>query len=189
MQFRLTYRGELRSGNTKNRSHIHSVRTEFHRQLVRLWEQPPLSEHTKWLRSASDAGPGNYFMLYDVGGRTFASVAGPGTETLAELAILFLRPALPGALVRHGGDIDNRIKTLLDCLRIPSVDELPPDWQTGRDEAPFHCLLQDDKLVTSFSVTSDRLLDYKDAEHEVLIVVHVKLTAVRVTMGNVGLIG
>ncbi|HZO42622.1 MAG TPA: hypothetical protein VFE97_25630 [Methylomirabilota bacterium] len=38
---------------------------------------------------------------------------------IVELDVLFLRPQLPGAVVSSGGDLDNRIKTLLDALRIP----------------------------------------------------------------------
>ena len=77
-----------------------------------------------------------------------------------EIEILFLRRDHPGhGLIRSGGDIDNRIKVPFDALRMPqSCDELsggPP--QSGED--PFYCLLQDDRLITAVSVTTDRLLE------------------------------
>ena len=36
------------------------------------------------------------------------------------LKILFLRKEGPGKLILQGGDIDNRLKTLLDALKMPS---------------------------------------------------------------------
>jgi len=45
-----------------------------------------------------------------------------------QLGSLFLRPGEPGRLVSRGGDIDNRIKTLLDGLRMPTdAIELPKE--------------------------------------------------------------
>src|SRR5579872_7381145 len=114
MQFRLTYRGLLRSGNSKNRAHIHDVRRYFHRQLRQLWQQVPLDGYERLLKPADL--PGNYSVLYSVGDKTFAALVGPQTDLLAELDILFLRPAPPGALIGHGGDLDNRVKTLIDAL-------------------------------------------------------------------------
>jgi hypothetical protein len=69
-----------------------------------------------------------------------------------------LRRDHPGNLVSYGGDIDNRLKTLFDALRMPNTcDELagvPPE----ADEDPFYVLLEDDALITKVSVTTDRLL-------------------------------
>jgi hypothetical protein len=38
----------------------------------------------------------------------------------AELDVLLLAANLPGALIRRGGDIDNRLKTLFDALSVPA---------------------------------------------------------------------
>jgi hypothetical protein len=187
MHFRLVYRGQLRSGNSKNRSHIHEIRRHFHRQIHQLWNQIPLSEHGRWLKPPDI--PGNYSVLYPVGDKSFAALVGPHTDLMAELDILFLRPAPPGALINHGGDLDNRIKTLIDALRIPTAGEIPPDWQPSQDEVPLHCLLQDDKLVTAFSVRADRLLEESASDLDALVVVHVRVTALKVTMGNSSLLG
>lgn len=46
------------------------------------------------------------------------------------------------------------------------------------DEDPFYCLLEDDKLITSISVTTDRLiLPLAGPEHtnHVMLVIHVRL--------------
>jgi hypothetical protein len=67
-----------------------------------------------------------------------------------------LRPEAPGQTVISGGDIDNRLKTLFDALRMPlpgEIHELP-----GEGREPFFCLLQDDSLVNNISITTDLLL-------------------------------
>jgi hypothetical protein len=72
------------------------------------------------------------------------------------LGILFLRPGLPGKLVSQGRDIDNRIKTLFDALRVPGPGELAepdPPWQ-----GVTCCLLEDDSLISGFGVEADQLL-------------------------------
>ena len=54
------------------------------------------------------------------------------------LDILFLRRDGPGSLVKHGGDIDNRLKVLFDALRMPDTcDEVCGD-SPGPDEDPFY---------------------------------------------------
>jgi hypothetical protein len=91
---------------------------------------------------------------------------------VAELDILFVRPQLPGAVVSSGGDLDNRIKTLLDALRVPRAGEIAATDRPGESEDPFYCLLEDDILVTRLAVTADQLLQPLEPE-EVLLVIHV----------------
>lgn len=120
------------------------------------------------------------------------SLVSEGNDLLAELDITILRPAIPGALINHGGDLDNRLKTLLDALRIPDSGELSSDWTPHEDEVPFHCLLSDDKLVTSIAIRSDRLLEPASGAHpeqEVLAIVHVKTAAIWLSTGNSMLVG
>jgi hypothetical protein len=89
---------------------------------------------------------------------------------------LFLRRDTPGGLVENGGDIDNRIKVLLDGLRMPNiVRELGGDGFEP-DENPFYCLLEDDKLIMKISVTTDRLLLLQtscERVHDVFLEIHV----------------
>jgi hypothetical protein len=90
------------------------------------------------------------------------------------LDILFLRRDQPGGVVRHGGDVDNRIKVLLDGLRMPDRVEELGGLAIDADENPFYCLLEDDKLITEVNITTDRLLVPRDSNehiHEVLLVI------------------
>jgi hypothetical protein len=73
------------------------------------------------------------------------------------LDILFLRPDKPGNL--WAGDIDNRIKTLIDALAIPTANEMYSDRAAADDEKPFYVLMENDPLLTKLSVETDRLLD------------------------------
>jgi hypothetical protein len=105
---------------------------------------------------------------------------------LCRIDVLFLRPDAPGSLIKSG-DIDNRLKTLFDALRMPaSADELG-GYQPGQDEDPFFCLLEDDKLISHISVETDVLLepigqtfDANDAR----LVMTVNIRPADVTMGN-----
>lgn len=185
MQFRLVYRGRLKGGNSKDVPHIQEIRRNFHSQLKVLWQQPPLSGNASMLKREQSLG--DTCVLESVGAFTFAPLVTTNLRLHAELDILFLRPAPPGEVVRHGGDLDNRIKTLIDCLRIPVEKEIPRGDAPREDEDPFFCLLQDDKLVSAFSVTSDRLLRPDAHEQDVEIVITVRTRATVGTFGNLSM--
>jgi hypothetical protein len=108
------------------------------------------------------------------------------------LDILFLRRANPGDIVGHGGDVDNRIKTLFDALRVPSNGgEIPGDARPEPSEDPFFCLLEDDALITDIRVTTDRLLrplSVSESETDVFLVIHVNVKASRITGINMSLL-
>jgi hypothetical protein len=70
------------------------------------------------------------------------------------------------------GDLDNRVKTLIDGLSKPRQKcDLPDGAKPDADEDPFFVLLEDDSLIFDFSVSIDRLLrppladeDFSDVE-------------------------
>lgn len=100
-----------------------------------------------------------------------------GLQEACSLDILFLRRDQPGALVTHGGDIDNRMKVLLDALRMPDgCHEVCGNTPTA-DEEPFFCLLTDDRLITEIRIVTDRLLTPLETHeyiHDVHLIIHVK---------------
>jgi len=110
-----------------------------------------------------------------LGGRFVPLISNTGGFTCA-LDILFLRRDSPGGLIANGGDIDNRIKVLFDGLRMPETVQQMGGYTFDSDEDPFFCLLEDDRLVTQVSVTTDRLImPQKDADNinDVMLVIHV----------------
>jgi hypothetical protein len=103
------------------------------------------------------------------------------------LDILFLRDSVPGYVVRSG-DLDGRLKTLLDCLAMP----LPNQGYAGRprdeDEDPFYVLLENDDLVTKISVETDQLLNTpprQDRQSHAQLVIQVTLRPFDTGLDNV----
>lgn len=72
------------------------------------------------------------------------------------LKIIFLRKEPPGK-VYQGGDIDGRIKTLIDALAMPQHREQVMEKE-GDQFHPILCLLEDDSLVSGLQIESERLL-------------------------------
>jgi hypothetical protein len=180
MKFRLVYEGELRpSGNDagpnaglRMAEHKQTIRKVFHEQLKALWaDRKNLSE---WEAYPSDYGlpaglatNSNGRMPYrDIVaalhphvGYHFVPLVREKLSLLCELHVLFLRRDRPGGVL-HAGDIDNRVKTLIDALRMPkSTAELGAAYATpAAGEEPFYVLMEEDKLVSAFSVDTDLLL-------------------------------
>jgi hypothetical protein len=198
VEFTLYYRGPLRpNGKPK---HKHQVRQILHKQIKELWNQPPLDTH-HGLFDPKEALPGikgNTIVIVEreevsvvrpVGAYRFAAIVSSELDLVADLTITFLRPGPPGAIVTQGGDIDNRIKTLLDALKIPDgSDALPKGTFPQEDENPFFCLLDDDSLITSLNIKTDRLLDPDvSSSAEVVLLIHVRTRPTVGTFINLGL--
>lgn len=78
------------------------------------------------------------------------------------LKVLFLRKEAPGK-VYQGGDVDGRIKTLIDALTAPQHREQVLEERKQREDA-IYCLMEDDSLVSGLAVESERLLT--DQNHD-----------------------
>jgi hypothetical protein len=191
MELRLTYAGFLMGSNKGDprARHKHEIRKVFHRQLKRFWEHHPMLRQsmayenfraTKTLvESRADAFARN--------GYRFVPLATTSMSLHCSLSILFLRPDVPGGLLKSA-DLDNRLKTLFDALRMPqSKDELGGYDTPGADEDPFFCLLQDDALIANASVSTDMLLeDVENAydKNHARLVITVSMRPYMVTMEN-----
>ena len=107
---------------------------------------------------------------------------------VAELDVHVLWPQKPGAIISSGGDIDNRLKTLLDALKVPSEPTAVPPGSTPQEgEVPFFCLLEDDSLITKLTVDTDRLLEPNTSSGEVELSIKVRTRQLEVLMGTIGL--
>ena len=127
---------------------------------------------------------------YQQFGYRFVPLVREDISLLCSLNILFLRRDIPGSVI-NVGDLDNRIKTLVDTLRRPmSIQELRGNEQPDAAEDPFFCLLEDDKLVTHLAIEADTLLDSPigtaEDGREVKLVITVELKPNHVTMFNLG---
>src|SRR5258708_32431562 len=128
MQFRLIYAGNwLKSGTgTKTMAwEKHALRKYFHDQLKALWKVHPVLSYYNTTRHSLGQdiwGPTlaeEIAHQYERSGIGCIPLTHKSNGLVCELDILFLRPGPPSAIIKHGGDIDNRLKTLLDSLRIP----------------------------------------------------------------------
>jgi hypothetical protein len=187
VEFRLIYRGKLpAAGGGDTRSAVkHDIRCQFHKQLKILWK-----EHSS-LREfeVPDYGPNSDRSVadlradrYDRCNLRFLPFIDPYFGLACSLDILFLRRDEPGGYIVSGGDLDNRLKVLLDGMRIPQTcDEIPSTWKPTADESPLYCVMEDDKLITEIKVTTDRLLlplEQDEHRHDVVLIISVKTKVV-----------
>ena len=185
MEFRLVYKGRLPAeGRGHGGGRIrekHEVRLQIHEQLKVLWrEHPGLRVWEKPANPASQEGRTDADIMadnYRRGDVRFLPLVNSKAGLACALDILLLRRDPPGSPIITGGDIDNRLKVLLDGLKMPKDDfQLPPKWQPEPTQNPLYCLMEDDSLITEIKVTSDRLLvPAEEDEHRnnVELVIHV----------------
>jgi hypothetical protein len=185
MEFRLIYEGPLHGQGARS-SHKWEIRRALHPQLRRLWQEAPLSSAAPALL-AHPPRAGEPSVIVEKGGLLFAPVVSSRLDLYAEVSVLLLRQQARGALITDGGDLDNRLKTLLDGLRVPhgaleGRAELPAE----PDPSPMFCVLEDDALVSKVAVESERLLR-PAAPDEVVAVIHVHVKKTRLTPLNMAL--
>ena len=189
MKFTLTYDGPLPPSANKPKTKAKwAIRKHFHPQLVDLWMHHPTLKTLDLNREYPIRGgmmvqghhlhPGPLTAPFEVRkdlvgkqetidlcadiakhGRKFRPLVRETFALHCGLKILFLRRDDPGG-VYSGGDIDGRIKTLLDALAMPQHAE-----QVLTDEdAPstIFCLLEDDSMVSGLQVETERLLAHKN---------------------------
>ena len=94
--------------------------------------------------------------LYERGGHHFVPLVEKSLSLRVSIDILFLRRD-QHPLIKEGGDIDNRLKTLFDAFRVPD-NTAGMGGSPHPDEDPFFVLLQDDSLVSEVRVITDNLL-------------------------------
>jgi hypothetical protein len=204
VKFTLTFDGALPSGGNGSKTAKKAkwvIRQQFHPQLVELWNLNPalkrIHKHSvvpknsvfPWFEGHHQGTEGDGIVplaipndhidlcaLVDRGEDKYKPIVRSSYALTCSLNVLFLRKE-PAGHIYQGGDLDNRIKTLLDALSVPHVDhKRPADCIIDN---PMYCLLEDDSLVTGLAVKSERLLSRPDTpESQVHLIVEVD---VRVT--------
>jgi hypothetical protein len=174
--FTLTYDGPLPADRESNprAAEKNKIRKQVHDQLVKLWECTPwLANYAKqqyFPEVALDEKKGQILLPAEsklwhrpwwqlpFGGFRFVPLVTRFNGFRCSAEITLLRPGRPGGRLRSG-DLDNRIKTLFDCLRMPrtkrELDGLKKHLAKGER---LYCVVEDDSLISSFAVESDNLL-------------------------------
>ena len=193
MQFRLIYKGALPSRQGGNSCvEKHHIRQQFHQQLKQLWKETYFLKFALEPRGSTRPYWEHIADNYQIESFRFLPLITRENGLACNLDILFLRRDNPGNLVKHGGDIDNRIKVLFDALRRPLEKQELQGINPEGDETPFFCLLDDDQLITQISVTTDRLLTpLENAEfiHDVLLIIHVKTLVINTRKADFEFLG
>lgn len=197
VKFRLYYEGPLYAANIRDHAndkragHKHTLRRVFHGQLKHFWETHPWLQRARGGRellglSAKRDDPQdwrgylvqNLAEAHAIGAAHFVPLVCEQFNLLCDLDILLLRRDRPGGILQ-ARDIDNRLKTLFDALRMPKPGTEVASATFENGENPMFVLLQDDSLITRVTVETDELLD---PPHEsgnddawVRLLVHVKL--------------
>jgi hypothetical protein len=214
MKFILTFDGELpASGNHSKPKPKWTVRNHIHPQLAELWETHSIlkavtanavvykGNHRALVGASYDAddwggkpatrgvGPNQIDVsaLFNLGGKAYRPLVRKSLHLSCELDVLFLRKEEPGATVLQAGDLDNRLKTLFDGLRLPEEGE----WAAGEPVAqPLCCLLESDTLIDAVRVRTGQLLTRPGSSvREVRAVIEVKVKVLKFRPYNAMLLG
>lgn len=140
--------------------------------------------------NASDPLPDNYVDLclpLKQNGSIHIPLVRKSLYLNCSLDVLFLRQEDPGELVLQGGDLDNRIKTLFDALTVPKPEN---ERQCPQAQETTCSLLESDTLISSFNVTTGRLLFPKLKKPcEVHLVIEVSINVLYLGTWNLCLLG
>ena len=183
VKFRLIYDGELPPEDKAGADLKHRIRQQFHPQLRALWtEEPvlkPLGMGDLNGRTQIDAIADEYSQH----GFRFVPLVRRANSHGCRLDILMLLRNEPKIMSGFGaGDLDNRVKTLMDGLRMPTHQRsefgTAADTGPSAEENPFFCLFDDDQVVYEIAIATDRLLapirpDQKFRDAVAIINVHV----------------
>jgi hypothetical protein len=185
----IALRGGIAPRQRAKAKNIHAIRMALDPQLRALWQFPPLSiSAPKLLQFKVENDPASIGLAETRGNLAFIPIVSKKIDLQCALDITFLRRQAPGQLIGDGGDIDNRLKTLLDALSVPPLSQ----QDCFREEVPepgqaILCLLQDDSLVTRLTVETDRLLRPTSSEYDLVALIHVSIKASQLTYANLGI--
>lgn len=195
MDFVLLYRGPLASnGSTKEK---HEIRSAINPQLETLCSQQEefkealsdnLPEGILKGRQIEVARPlKSVFFVVQLGGFHFVPLINRPHRLACSIDVIFLRREEPGAIV-HGGDLDNRLKTLFDSLRMPNDESELTGVTSHYSNEKIYCLLEDDSLITRVSVSTHRLLEPlppNGSETDIELLMHVVVKSTYPMMANI----
>jgi hypothetical protein len=195
MKFTLIYDGDLpASGNKSKPIAASRMRNELHHQLADLWDSHVVfrqlartpSKLPDWIDPIPPLRQGQTdfcapIPVPNVG--SFIPIIRQSLHLACAVDILFLRHEEPFNLMRQGGDLDGRIKTLFDGLKMPD----PKNEYVGDNPAadPLYVVLEDDALISDVSIKSGRLLGNRTKDkHAVRLTIDVTIRVLRVFHAN-----
>ncbi len=195
MEFRLLFEGRLPSGG--NAVEKHTIRKSFHPQLRRLWH---VNNNLRQLATNSwtplpqlngvdlpslptaderlELGLAAIGKKWNRAGYNLVPLVTPDMALRCSVDIVFLRPEDDRGILKNG-DIDNKLKTLFDALRMPESAAETGNAVPDADDDPLFVLLQDDGLISEVKVATDQLLmlpnERRIRSDDAHVIIHVRL--------------
>lgn len=190
MQFRLTYSGPLlgASRSDTRARHKHDIRRAFHGQLKLLWETHVELQHHVNQPASLYGSPAWLAGQFGRNGHRFVPLVFKSGFLYARVDVLMLRLGTKQDIVQDG-DLDGRLKTIFDALRMPRSAEELAGATPSEGEDPFYVLLEDDNLITRASIESDYLLEPVEgceSQHQSRVVITVEVKQSLLRPGNYG---
>jgi hypothetical protein len=183
LDFTLKHAGPVLSGrSTYAKEKKSDLRYEFHKQLALLWRVHPylktldpgtFARQPARKQRMDDIAPAVHYetdLYYRclLGGIDYVPIVSYGHRMHCQLAIRLHSRRSPGGIIHQGADLDNRLKVIVDALRMPDPGQDTEGAASDGEEALMFCLLENDDLVTKLSIETFQLLseDLKTAEPE-----------------------
>jgi hypothetical protein len=159
--FQLVYNGEIRSGQRRGvLDKKHEMRLAFGVYLRRLWRQEKaLQRFANGLprvpyplrRPAPDDDEQPFYRTESLGGYAWIPLITRRNRMMVHLDIELVGDA--PRVLKPSGDIDNRLKVVLDSLRmVRQPSEIGTATTKGCDD--LYVLLEDDSLIHNLTVTA-----------------------------------
>jgi len=207
LEFHLVYQGLLpSSGNKSHTKDKHLIRRYLHRQLANVWEKKhplkarsgvpeelkdnyvPKQIHQRVVWSGGETDREE--LIEVVNGKRYLPIVSENLALSCKLNILLLSM---GSNVMELGDLDGRVKTIVDALKVPRGND-----HCEGDEDPLYCLVENDSLISDLRVTADLLLapppeqvreanvfgEFEEAAQHAFAVIHVAIKPTRIIRGN-----
>ncbi len=215
VKFTLIYDGALPAGDKRRAAYAAQIRNALHPQMRDLWDNHVIMRqlahearvNNRWMgdlalkmsgpKLPDYSGPPPPLKEYeidlcaaipvpDVG--SFLPIVRRSLYVACAVDILFLRHEEPFQLFSQSGDLDNRLKCFFDALTVPNNDQAQAGAAPEAD--PLCCLLEDDKLISDFSIRTGRLLGKDQKQpHDVRIQADITIKVLRVMDQNLCLVG
>lgn len=149
VKFRLKYDGSLPSAskNDTRCKEKNQIRWKLHHQLTTVIMEGDFSRAF----TTDDKDRPLVFPKRRFKGFGFMALIPVAQVVVCNLSIQLERRDLAGGILTSEGDLDNRMKTLLDALRLPHHENevMAPDDPAQKN---CLCLLEDDSLITGLNI-------------------------------------
>ena len=129
MEIILTYEGKIPS-KAKDKEAVWEMRRSFHSQLRKLWGKPPFDVVEKIEQKVIATGKDDFRITHR--DQQFVPLYGEKIGVGVELEIRLLTTHPDRKAVISAGDLDNRVKRIIDALQAPTqvgelLDNMPVD--------------------------------------------------------------